>query len=554
MADCAVCLQRFNLSTRLRVECATCSMAFCRTCLQNYALTQSSEPFRCMGAPACSAQWDREFLDRHSTASFRAHSYKAHREKSLKDREQARLPATQEDAFAYKDALRIVSEGRDEMARIKTEQEILYAKNYQAERRIAVAKDIITTMGRLRMPEGNTLTYGSNAVAPKKERSAFVKPCPAPSCKGFLSTAWKCGLCETWSCAECHDWKGESKEKDTPHTCDPGKVATAHLLAREAKSCPKCGVSICKIEGCDQMFCTSCNTGFNWRTGRIAEGAVHNPHYFEWLQRTGRTAATAATHVQVPMSHADPTTLCGIELDRAITRALETPRVRNRPRDELTGASAEAFLLASDDLDRITGCQATGDARKTQADEAYVKALRLQMANKYLLEAWRIMREEEDNDRREDSVEEIFRTLRVKYLCDVYTAESWPVALQRAEKNAAVRQTKADLRAVYIAGARDLIRQVLTPGADTAAIRKQVEELVAYCNTCRENASKRFNRIMPPLRIDRTYNRPVREPNRRLVEGQTVATVATTVASNTVGTAGTAGTAGTTQSANALPS
>jgi hypothetical protein len=168
------------------------------------------------------------------------------------------------------------------------------------------------------------------------------------------------------------------------------------------------------------------------------------------------------------------------------------------------------------------GVASLSDDEKTK----YLETLRLQMTNQYLLEAWRIMHEEEDNDRREESVEEIFRVLRVKYLCDVYTTESWPVALQRAEKNAAVRQTKADLRAVYIAGARDLIRQVLTPGADTAAIRKQVEELVAYCNTCRADASKRFNRIMPPLRIDRSHGRPVREPNRRLVEEAAAAAAA----------------------------
>jgi hypothetical protein len=474
--------------------------------------------------------WDREFLDRHSTATFRAHTYKAHREKSLKDREQARLPATQEDAFAYKEAVRILGDSREEMAQIKIDQGNLYTKQYQAERRIAVAKEVVETMGRLRMPVENTLSYASQAVLPRKERSTFVKPCPAPSCKGFLSTAWKCGLCETWSCPDCHDWKGDSKEKDTPHTCDAGKVATAHLLAREAKSCPKCGVSICKIEGCDQMFCTSCNTGFNWRTGRIAEGAVHNPHYFEWLLRTGRTATAAATHVQVPMSYADPTTLCGIELDRAITRALETtPRARNRPRTDPMG------MFVPDD-------------EKTK----YLETLRLQMTNQYLLEAWRIMHEEEDNDRREESVEEIFRVLRVKYLCDVYTAESWPVALQRAEKNAAVRQAKADLRAVYIAGARDLIRQVLTPGADTAAIKKQVEELVAYCNTCRADASKRFNRIMPPLRIDRSHGRPVRDPNWRLVEAAAAAAAAATTTATTT----TATTTAVTQSTEsvALPS
>jgi hypothetical protein len=423
--------------------------------------------------------WDREYLDKNTTAAFRTVTYKVHREKMLKDREQARLPATQDDAIALKDARRIQAESKADILRLREELNAINTKLYQAERRSAVSREVVQSTGRLRMPVVNTLSWDSQALGPdvKKERAAFVKPCPAPSCKGFLSTAWKCGLCETWTCPDCHDWRGESKEKGD-HTCDSGKVATARLLAREARACPKCGVSICKIEGCDQMFCTSCNTGFNWRTGKVAEGPVHNPHYFEWLRRTGRMPETTRVAglpglaerspgglpgQSGPGGPVDPATLCGIELDRAITMTLQPRRTRH------------------------------GDPTVTSPT----------LEDRYLMEAWRIMHEEEDNERGEESVEEIFRTLRVKYLCDEYTtADSWAVALQRAEKNATVRQTKADLRTVYIAGARDLIRQVLNPGANKAAIKNQVEELVVYCNKCREEAAIRFKRIMPPLVIE----------------------------------------------------
>jgi hypothetical protein len=33
------------------------------------------------------------------------------------------------------------------------------------------------------------------------------------------------------------------------------------------------------------MFCTVCHVAFNYRTGEIAQGPVHNPHYFELLGR-----------------------------------------------------------------------------------------------------------------------------------------------------------------------------------------------------------------------------------------------------------------------------
>ncbi len=37
------------------------------------------------------------------------------------------------------------------------------------------------------------------------------------------------------------------------------------------------------------MWCVmdGCNTAFSWETGRIETGRVHNPHYYEWLRRTG---------------------------------------------------------------------------------------------------------------------------------------------------------------------------------------------------------------------------------------------------------------------------
>lgn len=456
---CSICIEPFNKTSRLHVECPTCSISLCRTCLQTYALTQSTEPFPCVNAPTCTTQWTREFLDKNVTAVFRAHTYRKHREKVLTDRERARLPSTQEDAFAVKEANTIVSTANAELKGLQSQLERIQLDIYRRERQIQLAHEVIRSSGSQRMPEENRLTYASSTVhrdEKKKERATFVKPCPAPSCKGFLSTAWKCGLCETWTCPECHDWKGESTEKNTLHTCDDGKVATARLLAKEARPCPKCGVSICKIEGCDQMFCTACNTGFNWRTGKVHEGPVHNPHYFDWLRRTGRPLTATA---------AGPPRECdGRALDYEIARALPLPHRR--------------------------GIHSAHGGRPPTSDEAY------------LTEAWRIMREEEDADRRERSVEEIFRVLRVEYLCDMYDNETWPVALQKAEKDAAVRQTRADLRGVYVAGARDLIRQVLTPGTSKADVRNQVEELVAYCNVCRADASKRFARVFRPLKIE----------------------------------------------------
>jgi hypothetical protein len=35
------------------------------------------------------------------------------------------------------------------------------------------------------------------------------------------------------------------------------------------------------------MFCVKCHVAFDWRTGNIEKGVVHNPHYFQYLQEHG---------------------------------------------------------------------------------------------------------------------------------------------------------------------------------------------------------------------------------------------------------------------------
>ena len=75
---------------------------------------------------------------------------------------------------------------------------------------------------------------------------------------------------------------------DSPHECLKEDIETADLIRKNCKPCPKCGEQIEHGGGCSQMWCITCQTPWDWNTGKIVtSGPLHNPLYYEWLRRTG---------------------------------------------------------------------------------------------------------------------------------------------------------------------------------------------------------------------------------------------------------------------------
>jgi len=53
------------------------------------------------------------------------------------------------------------------------------------------------------------------------------------------------------------------------------ELATLRLLARNCKSCPRCGMGIEKSEGCSKVLCSACKVHFCWRCGKEINGYDH---------------------------------------------------------------------------------------------------------------------------------------------------------------------------------------------------------------------------------------------------------------------------------------
>lgn len=258
MAKCVICDEVMSKQKNLPVICCFCEFEACRSCCATYMLDQTVA--RCMNNN-CEKDWNRKFITDKFAKSFVTGPWKQNLEQVLYDREKSLLPATQG----------VVSE-RKESKRIRNE---------------IVEVDLLMSELKLRRRTLEQERHGGGSVRIADAKHHFVRACPDEHCRGYLSTHWKCGLCDKSTCADCHVLKG-SKD-DGPHVCNHDDLATAKLLDKDTKPCPKCATGIFKIDGCDQMWCTQCHTAFGWKSGRI-ETQIHNPHYHEFMRRTNAGA------------------------------------------------------------------------------------------------------------------------------------------------------------------------------------------------------------------------------------------------------------------------
>lgn len=274
--NCPICIEKYNKSKRKKIICNFCDYIACRSCYESYIL-QQVEP-KCMN---CFKNFSREYLTAFFTKVWINTDYKKHRENQLFNLEKAMLPATQP----------IVEKLIEDDRTRQTLQEL---------------RELLSrTRFEIRVNENKLF---EKSTAPEKR--IFIKKCPNQNCRGFLSTQWKCNLCGIKTCKECNECIEREGEHESEHKCDPLTVETNKLICSDSKPCPSCGEMIFKIDGCDQMYCTLCHTAFNWKTGRIETGAIHNPHYFEWLRVTN----------QVIPDNIEIEIRCGREIDHHFVR------------------------------------------------------------------------------------------------------------------------------------------------------------------------------------------------------------------------------------------
>jgi hypothetical protein len=342
--ECVVCTES---ATKISC-CPFCDYSTCRSCAQTYILGEPTP--KCMN---CRNTWSREIQIRELTATFVNGPLKKHAENVLFEGQRALLPATLEiyerehklkmAAKASREAgtkLRLYKESVDyytldtKLRRLRVQlfgvsQPHKYGSpEHKAELESSGYNTCLATIREIesnpvfkeldtdhenKLKAHQQLQY-LDAIRRRNERQntqtnnvkaepRFIRACPAENCRGFLSSKWKCGLCDLSTCPDCLVVKEPDQQNDS-HICNPDDVLSAKMMAKDSKPCPKCAAGIFKIDGCDQMWCTMCHTAFSWNTGEIETKDIHNPHFFEYQRKQNAIIPRAIGDIP-----------CGRELD-----------------------------------------------------------------------------------------------------------------------------------------------------------------------------------------------------------------------------------------------
>lgn len=286
---CSVCVEPFS-KARKQVVCAHCNLECCTDCASRYLETSGLTP-QCM---QCHHLWSHQYIRENFGPSFVKKMADA-RKRVLFSEQQALFPHTQEYITLTNRNAQLI-EDQDALLNlynkfISYDERLKRSVEMTNERVRLVARiNLIENPVRERAGDGaDNASSFTNNTAPTK---VYLKPCSHGNCKGYVSAEdHTCELCSAEYCSECM----EVKEAGVDHRCKPEDVATAKMLRKDTKGCPKCATPIHRISGCPDMFCVQCNTAFNWNTLRINERGNSNPHYYQWLRESGGRGSMGGT-------------------------------------------------------------------------------------------------------------------------------------------------------------------------------------------------------------------------------------------------------------------
>ncbi len=319
-----------------------------------------------------------------------------------------------------------------------------------------------------------------------------MRGCPREDCRGFLNDKWLCGVCDLSVCRHCHVGLAEDEtivenvpEGKRLHICDPDQVATARLLARDTKSCPTCKALISKIDGCDQMWCTQCQTAFSWQTGQVEEGRVHNPHYYEWQRRNkGSVIREPAQPGDVPFGGAQGGDCCA--------QALTLQELPFEAGEQV----AENTIFDNIFVDLLSvipeGLPAV-DSAKSKKILKNIGATMLLSAHRKLIEIhqYYVLDRRNWTERYADQKSE---EDAIDYLVGRLSEADWQKRSWFRDRARRFRNDCKEIKRMFYAAGRDILNSLMLGGGSVKVgeTLKQIDALMKYANEAMIKSKKRY--------------------------------------------------------------
>tara|TARA_Y100000385_G_scaffold291326_2_gene368636 strand:+ start:2074 stop:3348 length:1275 start_codon:yes stop_codon:yes gene_type:complete len=421
--------------------------------------------YQCMN---CHKLWNDEFVKNNLTQA-NVKRLKEHRENVLLDREKAWMPETQSYVVQAIQREKL-SDARRELRELQQVQFMLkdiklrFSKHETLKSMRKEATELLPTYAkeivekRTQITELSRNTGEASSSSGGGYKSEHILKCPQDQCKGFVGVNMKCGLCSVLLCRHCYEIKNEN------HECDPEMVKNVSMIKESTKACPKCATRIHRVSGCSQMWCTQCNTSFDYRTGVIYTRNIHNPHYFEWLQRN-------IDHGREP----EPVEPGCVDVNNmtlhSFTRSIN---------DKLHKGVHNKTEIQNYWFPRISMiCRLYYHARHLNAEYQYV--------TNYL-----------DNPFRN------YLDLRVQWMRNKITEEQFKIRLQRKEKQFNVDVRRHQVLSMLIEILQDICGNVLNSKFNADRWNSYINRsnsIMEYCDECFSKLTKMYHMKMPNIHI-----------------------------------------------------
>ncbi len=271
--ECFVCVSEYSKS--YIKKCPFCNFECCSPCLKKYINTTLNIEKKCMN---CNKKLTRSNLVLLLGKSYTDNLYKTHIKEILFKEEKMLIPRSLPELERRKNIIEQKNKiSKMDLSLKKNIKEGNIIRNsleyFQEYHLIAAQREYYFHLNNVSNP---------NNKANIKNTNLYKYPCQNDNCNGFVDNSWKCSICDMVTCKHCHLIVNEN------HECKKDDIDTAELIKKDSKPCPKCNMYIIKSSGCDQMWCVSCHTTFDWKTLKIkTSGVLHNPEYFRYMRENG---------------------------------------------------------------------------------------------------------------------------------------------------------------------------------------------------------------------------------------------------------------------------